>query len=385
MTRNAPRLPGPLEAELRGDAGGFRIEAAFSAPAGETTAVFGPSGSGKTTLLRAVSGLARLGGRVAAGRAVWQDDARGLFLPAHRRRVGFAFQEPALFAHLPVAGNLRYAEDRSGGGAARPEDPGLPGPPFAEVVERLGLGPYLDRAPAGLSGGERQRVSLGRALLSRPSVLLLDEPLSALHESARARLLPWLRSLAPEFGMATLHVSHDLGEVARVADRMVLLDRGRVADAGPVEGVFERLYGRDWGDRGGGAGRFEAGSLLTARVAAHRQASGMTELDLGGQRLLVPGRRGSPAAPGEAVRLRVRARDVALATRRPEAISVRNILEGAVLEVAARPGGAFAEVLVEVAGARLRARLTREAVSDLALAPGVPVFALLRSVAFDEP
>ena len=373
MSPPAPRLNGPLDAELRGAAGGFRIEAAFRARAGETTAIFGPSGSGKTTLLRAVAGLARLEGRLHAGGAAWQDDSRRIFLPPHRRQIGFAFQEPVLFDHFSVEQNLRYAERRGGGVGADGA------PSFSAVVERLGLAPHLDRSPRGLSGGERQRTALGRALLSAPSVLLLDEPLSALHEGARARILPYLRSLARRSGLAVLYVSHDLGEVAEAADRIVLLAGGRIAGSGPTEAIFEQL------DRGDRSARFEAGSLLTARVVAHARARHLTELDLGGQRLRAPARSGRRPAVGEAVRLRVRARDVALATRRPEAISVRNILDGVVLEVAADPATPFAEVLVGIGGARLRARLTRDAVADLDLKPDMPVFALLKSVAFDDP
>ncbi len=370
MSRGGPRLAGPLEGEFRGAAGAFVLDAAFSAPAGETTALFGPSGSGKTTLLRAVAGLLRLRGRLDAGGKPWQDDARGLFLPPYRRRVGFVFQEPALFTHLSVLENLRYAERRGGADRASAS------PSFAELVERLGLEKLLDRSPAGLSGGERQRIALGRALLSRPSVLLLDEPLSALHQGARAAILPWLRSLAAELGMAVLHVSHDLGEVVEAAHRIALVSGGRITAAGPAAEILERL------DASNAPSRFETSTILTARVRRLLPALGLSELDFGGQVLRVPGTR---RAEGETARLRIRARDIALARTPPEAISIRNVLRSAILAVIEDPEGPFAEVLLEVGGQRLRARITRDAAADLRLERGNTVFALLKTVSFDPP
>ena len=361
--------PGALEVGLRGAVGELRIEAAFEARAGETTAIFGPSGSGKTTLLRAVAGLTRLPGRLALGPATWQDDRRGVFVPAHRRRIGFAFQEPALFDHLAVEGNLRYAERRSGAPAAGPAVS------FAGVVERLGLGRHLERMPRGLSGGERQRVSLARALLARPAALLLDEPLSGLHRTARAAILPWLRALGEASGMVILYVSHDLGEVVDVAHRIAPISGGSVSGAAPAAEALDRLPAGDL------LSRFEAGSVLTATVRTRLPALGLAELDLGGQRLRVPG---AERPTGTEARLRVRARDVALATEAPTAISIRNVLRGSVIEVRDLPETPFAEVAVAIADQRLVARITRDAASELALATGREVFALLKTVSFDE-
>ena len=231
MNAPAPRPAGSIELALSGTVGAFDVEAAFAAPAGEVTAIFGPSGSGKTTVLRAVAGLTRLGGRLQAGASIWQDDSRGIFLAPHRRRVGFAFQEPALFEHLSVEGNLRYAERRA---AAAPRNRPLA---FSEVVERLGLAPQLERTPRRLSGGERQRVSLARTLLSDPLVLLLDEPLSALHRKRRAAVAPF----PAEAGMAVLYVSHDLGEV-EIAHRIALMSR--IAAAAPTSEALEAGGGR---------------------------------------------------------------------------------------------------------------------------------------------
>ena len=361
---------GPLEVELGGSVGALELAASFSAPAGETTAVFGPSGSGKTTLLRAISGLTRLTGRVTLGGLVWQDDHRARFTPPHRRRVGFAFQEPALFAHLSIVGNLRYAERRSDAPGPRTA------PSFEDVVETLGLAEHLGRTPAGLSGGERQRVSLARALLSNPSVLLLDEPLSALHRPARREILPWLRALGERSGMVILYVSHDLGEVVEIAHRIAPIAGGAVSAATPAAESLAELEPED------ATSRFEASTVLTATVRRRLPDLGLSELDLGGQPLRAPGLQ-TPV--GTAARLRVRARDVALATALPEAISIRNVLRGQILSISEPPAGPFAEVLVEVADQRVRARITRDARADLRLAPGDDVFALLKTVAFDDP
>lgn len=368
MSASAGPEPG-LSADLRGAVGSFRIEAGLEAPAGRVTSVFGPSGAGKTTLLRAVAGLTRLDGRVSAFGEVWQD-ADGAFVPPHRRGVGFCFQEPALFSHLTVAENLAYARRRA------PERPGAPA--TGAVVERLELAPLLDRAPAGLSGGERQRAALGRALLSNPGVLLLDEPLSGVHLGARGRILDWLRGLARDLGLVVLQVSHDLGEVIRFAHRIALISDGRITATGPAGTILA--------GEGIRAPRFEASVVLVARILDTADAAGLSTLDLDGQRLRVAGMGGQPGRP---VRLRVRARDVALATTRPEGLSIRNVLDGVIRELRDQPGTPFIEVVVAVGGAGSRnlllARITRAAATELELAPGRPVHVLLKSVCLEDP
>lgn len=370
-----PGAPGGLRGRLHGRLGAFSFDAAVEAPAGAITSVFGPSGSGKTTLLRAVSGLLRLSGVLRFGPEPWQDDETGLFRRPWRRPVGFVFQQPALFPHLPVAGNLRYAERRARPGRRRFA--------FPEIVERLDLGALLDRTPADLSGGEKQRAALGRSLLSGPAALLLDEPFSALDRASRAQILPFLRSLAREEGMCLLHVSHDPAEVVRLADRLVLLSGGRVVESGPAAALFERLD-----DEEAAAGG-EAGATLSARVVGLRAARGLVEVTVAGQPVFLPSLPGAePPSPGGTVRLRIPAREVALATRRPEAISVRNILAGRVLGLRREADDPLVEVTVLLDGgepARLRARITADAAADLRIEPGSPVFALLRSVSLLDP
>ncbi len=360
--------------------GGFALALDDEAvPLRGVTALFGPSGSGKTTILRIVAGLERHArGRVGFGDTVWQDDARRLFVKPHRRAVGYVFQDARLFDHLSVEGNLRYARRRAA------PDRGDTGDGLAdEVVEALELAPLLGRRPAGLSGGERQRVAIGRALLTRPSLLLMDEPLSALDLRRRAEIIPYIEALPRRFGVPVLYVTHAIEEVARMADDMVVLADGRFVASGPAEAVMERL------DLQPLAGHFEAGVLLDGAVTGHDDTFAMTEVDLGsagggqegGQSIRMPG---VDVPVGQRVRLRVRARDVSLALAPPADISIRNILRATILSVVEEQERAFAETLLDIGGQHLRARLTREAVAALGLAPGLEVYALIKSIAFDR-
>ena len=209
-----------VEARFQGHVGGFEIDAAFTlAPTG-ITALSGPSGSGKTTVLRCIAGLTRLPGQLSVDGEIWQDQRA--FRPAHRRAVGVVFQEPSLLPHLSVRGNLDY-------GARRAPGPAAIG--FDEVVDLLGLAPLLARTTTHLSGGERQRVALGRALLSQPRLLLMDEPLSSLDAASKAEILPYLERLHRALAMPTLYVSHDAGEIARLADHVLYIQNGRFVPA----------------------------------------------------------------------------------------------------------------------------------------------------------
>jgi molybdate transport system ATP-binding protein len=223
-----------LAFRLSGRFGGFALDCEAEVPGQGITALVGPSGSGKTTLLRCLAGLARAQGRVAAGEAVWQDARR--FTPPHRRGVGFVFQEPSLLPHLSVRQNLAFAERRAGAGE---------GVGFGEVVEMLGLSRLLDRGPERLSGGERQRVAIARALLSRPVVLLMDEPLSSLDAASKAEVMPYLEGLHRRLRLPVLYVSHDAAEVARLADRVLRMEAGRLSPlettGGPQDDPLARL------------------------------------------------------------------------------------------------------------------------------------------------
>lgn len=368
MSDPAPRgAASRIDAAFVGTLGSFRLDIGFRVPGTGVTALFGPSGSGKTTILRCIAGLHRLAGRCVIGGECWQDDGAGTFRAPHERRVGYVFQEASLFPHLSVRGNLRYAARRAGA---------APVLGFDAVVEMLGLGLLLERAPAALSGGERQRVAVGRALLSQPRLLLMDEPLSALDQGAREEITSYFEVLHRELSIPMLYVSHDLAEVARLADHLVVVAGGAKLADGPVGEILERL------DLHPTAERFEAGVVLDARVAEHDPRYHLSRLRHHRQVITVPL---VDAPVGEAVRIRIRARDVALATRRPRAISIRNVLPGTVAEVSDQSGTAYAEALVDIGGGRLRARITREAAADLRLRAGTRVYALVKSISFERP
>ncbi len=344
--------------------GAFRLAVALQVALDGITALFGPSGSGKTTLLRVIAGLepsAR--GTIDIGGTVWQ---RGAWRErTHRRRLGYVFQEGRLFPHLSVAGNLRFAQSRARIGA------GSSAIRFDDVVDSLALGPLLARRPATLSGGEVQRAAIGRALLASPRLLLMDEPLSFLDMGRKREIVSYIERLPTTFGVPVLYVTHNVDEVARLAREVVLLAGGRVRAHGTVAEILERV------DLWSLTGERDAGTLLLARsVGMH---GGMAALALGAQNLYVP----AVAPPaGVALRVRVHARDVAIALERPRQISIRNVLDARVvsIDLGATP---YAEVLLEVDGQHLRSSITRDALAELALQPGQPVFALLKSVALD--
>jgi molybdate transport system ATP-binding protein len=346
---------------------GFELVLDETLAAAGVTAVFGPSGSGKSLLLRALAGLERpLEGRLALADTVWFDSAAGIRVPAHRRRVGYMFQDARLFAHLDVAGNLAYASRR-----AR-----APGPDAAEVVAALDLAPLLARRVTALSGGERQRVALARTLLGAPRLLLLDEPLAALDRDRKGEILPYLETVTRRFALPTLFVSHDVDEVARLADRVLVLATGRAVLRGTTVSVFEQL------ELSPLAPGFETGAVLEGRVQAHDVERQVTLVEVSGDLLTLP--LAAAALPGSLLRLRVRARDVALAVGpAPTGLSIRNVLPG-VLVALQEDGVGWVGASVRLrGGAVVRARITRAAVADLALAPGQDVYALIKTASFD--
>jgi molybdate transport system ATP-binding protein len=345
----------------------FSLQVDLQLPAQGITAVFGASGAGKTSLLRCVAGLERAGGGyVGIGGDVWQDDAAGVFVPAWRRPVGYVFQEASLFEHLDVRGNLAFGATR-----ARPRA----GPQvLQDAIELLGLGPLLARRPAQLSGGERQRVAIARALATQPRVLLLDEPLAALDRARRQDILPWLERLRDSLHTPMLYVTHAADEVARLADHLVVLSRGQVAAAGPVAEVLAAVHGPVvMGE--------DAGALLQAKVGERDARWQLQRVDFAGGHLWL---RDDGLALGRPVRLRVLARDVSLATARPQHTSIQNLLPGVVETLAADAHPSQALVRVACGPTLLLARVTQRAVVELQLRPGVPVWAQVKAVALIE-
>jgi molybdate transport system ATP-binding protein len=367
-------MSGLLHAAYAGQLGRFALDVAFEAPLVGVTALFGPSGCGKTSVLRCIAGLSPLPGRLHVGGDVWEDEARGLRRPPHARPVGYVFQEASLFAHLSVRENLRYGMlRRSSAGGDRGPRIG-----FEEVVTLLGVGSLLGRNPVALSGGERQRVALGRALLGQPELLLMDEPLAALDQAAKQEILPYLDALARELRVPTLYVTHDLSEVERLADHIVLLDAGRVTASAPLADVLAD-------SRLPVARGSAAATVLAARVLAFDRRDGLSSVDVGGATLLVAGRVGEP---GSEQRIHIAADDVSLALEPPGRMTIVNVVPARIRQIEPLDA-ARANVLLELGasgpGARLLARITQRSLRTLALAPGQPVHALVKGVSVVDP
>jgi len=353
-----------LEFSARRRAGSFMLDAQFHTGPG-ITALFGRSGAGKTTVLSLIAGLERPEcGRIVVDGRVLYDSAGGLCLPPHQRRVGYVFQEGRLLPHLTVRQNLLYGRFFS------PREV----PPLEQAVSLLGLGSLLERRPANLSGGEKQRVAIGRALLSDPGVLLLDEPLASLDAPRKAEILYYIERLRDDVRVPIVYVSHSLDEVVRLADSIVLLSDGRVLGSGPLRDMMGRAELRPY------LGRHEGGAVIEARVAGQDLESGLARLEFAGGVLEIPD---VEALPGEAVRVRIRARDVSIALSRPAGLSIRNILAGSVRAID-QTEEASLDVTLDLGGAPLIARITRKSAHDLGLKPGLAVFALIKSVSIDR-
>jgi molybdate transport system ATP-binding protein len=341
---------------------GFALQAEFTAPVPGVVALFGRSGSGKTTLVNIISGLlAPDEGEVRLDDEVLTDTRARIAVPPERRRIGYVFQDARLFPHLTVAGNLRYGERRARGPAAIG---------FEEVTALLGLAPLLGRRPRQLSGGERQRVSLGRALLSQPRLLLLDEPLASLDAARREEVLPYLESLRDRLAIPIVYVSHQFEEVLRLATHLVLVDDGRV----PAHGTVNELSLRP--ELTSIIGTEAIGAVIEGVVTRLDPALGSAELAVGRGTLQV---RLSGVELGARVRLQLLARDVILATQPVQGLSVRNALAGTVIAIDDDERGAVL-VRCDVGGAVVLARITVGARQALNLRPGDALWALVKAV-----
>ena len=344
---------------------GFSLQVDLRLPGSGVTAIFGHSGSGKTTLLRCVAGLIKAGvGRLIVDGQVWQDEQ--IFLPTHRRPLGVVFQEASLFDHLTARGNLNYAVKRA--------DRSAPGVDFDQAVELLGLSQLLDRRPAQLSGGERQRVAIARALLVRPRLLLMDEPLASLDHARKQEILPYLERLRDQLGLPILYVSHSASEVARLADHLVVLDKGRVVASGPLTETLARLdLPLQMGD--------QTGVVLAGTVIERDQQWQLVRVEFAGGSFWL---RDMGHAMGDRVRLQVHARDVSLALEQNQQTSILNILPVIVGEIAADESGGAALIRLHIADTVLLASLTLRSVNHLKLRPGCQVWAQIKSVALIE-
>ncbi|HEY2591041.1 MAG TPA: molybdenum ABC transporter ATP-binding protein [Steroidobacteraceae bacterium] len=357
-----------IEVALKKRRGSFALDVAFRTSDGEADspgviALFGPSGCGKTTTVHAISGLLRPdAGIVRIGDATLFDSMRGIDVPAERRRIGYVFQDARLFPHLDVLKNLRYGAKRT-----REEGPPID---FDEVVDLLGLEPLLSRSPRRLSGGERQRVALGRALLCRPRLLLLDEPLASLDVARRAELLPYLERLRDRLSVPMIYVSHQFEEVLRLATHVVLLEAGRVVAAGDVAAVSVAPELR------AAVGSDALGAVVEGEIEAVDTAAGLARLRVGAGTLMI---QADELAPRRRVRVQLLARDLILGVEPPRGLSVRNCLEGTLVRLA--PDAARTQLVeIDIGGPRLIAQVTTSASTELNLRAGQRLWVLVKTV-----
>jgi molybdate transport system ATP-binding protein len=360
-----------ITATLRLPREGFSLDVDLALPARGVSALFGPSGCGKTTVLRALAGLERAAGRIALDDDVWQDDAQRVFVPTHRRALGYVIQESALFPHLDVRRNLDYGRRRIAASQQLVQ--------LDQVVELLGIGALMARRPDTLSGGERQRVAIARALATSPRLLLLDEPLAALDAARKAEVLPYLDRLHEELAIPIVYVSHAIEEVARLAHHLVLMDAGRVVAAGSLADVMARLDLPT--ARGEGAG-----VVLDAVVAEHDVPWRLARMEVGqpGAADFSVWARDQGLPIGHAVRVRLLARDVSIARAPQTGTSIGNQLRGTVEQIADDEHPSLALVRVRVGASPVVARLTRRSAHALELRPGMPVWAQVKTVALME-
>lgn len=352
-----------IDVDIAGKRSDFDYAVSFKS-AVNVTALFGVSGAGKTTIIDAISGDVKPdNGRIDVGDALFYDSVTRKNMSVRKRRIGQVFQDGRLFPHMSVKRNLTYARWagwRSGQSAS-----------FDDVVAMLGLGDLLKRLPRTLSGGERQRVGIGRALLSDPRVLLMDEPLSGLDYQRKSEIMPYFERLANESGVPIIFVSHDLDEVVRLASHLVLLEGGRVVSEGKIVDVLPRIHGQfDFT-------RHAPNSLLNAYFGGLDDRYPMTYLTIGQQKLTVAEKL-EPKV--DAYKIRIDASDVVLSASEPVDTSFQNILNGRIMGIQ-HHGDTFSDVSVSIDGQALMARVTRKASDELDLEVEKPVFVMVKSVA----
>lgn len=354
-----------IKIDVRKKLNDLQLNASFQSDHAKVTALFGRSGCGKTTLINLIAGLVRPDeGIIQVNDQTLFDSQNRINLAPEKRRIGYVFQDGRLFPHMSVRNNLLYG--------ARSDVQSITG--LNDVVRLLDIEPLLDRKPARLSGGEKQRVAIGRALLSNPRLLLMDEPLAALDSDRKAEIMPFIERLRDELGIPIIYVSHAMEEIIRLADTMVIMNEGQVAAIGSVEALSTDL------DLQPLTGRYEAGSVLSAKITDHDDSLHLSQLEIPGGSVLTVPLLHRPV--GTSLRIRIKARDIILSLDQPTRISTLNRLQGTITEI--RKGkGPHADVMIDI-GQPLWARITQKSVNDLGLMPGIEIHALVKSVAIDR-
>jgi molybdate transport system ATP-binding protein len=355
-----------IEARLKIAYSGFSLDVDLHLPGRGVSALYGHSGSGKTTCLRCIAGLERAEqGFVQINDEIWQDSDNGIFVPPHKRALGYVFQEASLFPHLSVLANLQFGLKRIAKSQRRVD--------LAQATELLGIGHLLERHPQHLSGGERQRVGIARALLTSPKLLLMDEPLAALDSQRKSEILPYLQRLHDELDIPVLYVSHAQDEVARLADHLVLLSDGKALASGPIGETLARLdLPMAMGD--------DAGVIIEGQVSAYDAQYQLLSLQLPATDMSIRVTH-EPMAVGQALRCKVHARDISLALHNDASSSILNRLPVTVVSEQAADNAAHVLIRLDAGGTPLLARITRYSRDHLAIHPGQQLWAQIKAVA----
>ena len=327
-------------------------------------AIFGPSGAGKSTLLRCIAGLAQCRGSITFQEDVWLDTNSGFSMPVYKRPIGFVRQNVQLFSHLSVLDNLRYPIRHSKRIGKHID--------LDKVIASFQLSPLLSRKPDELSGGETQRIAIARALLAKPRLLLLDEPMTGLDLERKAEILPFIETLHNDYEIPTIYVSHSVDEITVLCSHTIIMDNGRIRVAGNTEEILERT---DLEDIVKGE---EASSIVHAQVLDHDDEFHLTRLQVENGVWSIPEH--PNFEPGSWINIRVRARDVAIAMSEPQQTSVRNVLAGTIAEIVEDADSHYADCIVSSGRTRLRARITRASLHELDLEVGKSSYALVKSM-----
>jgi molybdate transport system ATP-binding protein len=355
---------GKISLSFKDTLGSLNLDIAFDAPVKGVTALFGPSGCGKTTILRCIAGLHRASsGNCMIGEDVWQSET--YFKPVHERPIGYVFQEASLFPHLSVKSNLLF------GSKDTKKDQSLQ---FSEIIELLGIDGHLNRSPKNLSGGERQRVAIGRALLSEPRLLLMDEPLSALDRLTKEEIMPYLERLQTALSIPIFYVSHDINEVERLADHLVLIEKGQLIASGPLAQLqsYPSLVLTISAN---------AAVSLNASVIGYDEKFTIARLQVNGASLNVPS---SDVIVGAKQRLKIYADDVSLTWDSSNKSTIDNQIPAKILDIRGTEPSQILAVLglgQNGEGDKILARVTKRSWVTLGLEVGQSVFAQVKAVA----
>ena len=354
-----------LNLNMKKALGDFTVDVKQSLPLGGITALFGPSGAGKSSLLKLIAGFETPDtGHLSLRDKTWFDSADRINISPHKRAVGYMFQDGRLFPHMSVRENLEFASKRA-----------IKKISIDDVISAFDLNDLIDNSPKTLSGGERRRAALARTVLTAPDVLLLDEPLTGLDRARKREILPFIESLPRDFGIPCIYVTHDIEEVSRLADKVMVMSGGEVSAFGDTVDILSHL------DATPLHSDYDISSLFEGQVTGHDKAFCLMQVNIHGTEISLPHISGADI--GQNIRLRIRASDVAIAAARPKGVSIRNVIQGEISQIVADRQAAYAVVTLQLKGAELRSHITRASCSDLNLKTGMSVYALIKSVSFE--